>query len=348
MRFIHLENRRDISLRKTNAELHNSLIANTLAEKQQGVRVGNLLVLAQHDTQQLTFFKRRLLAQSYQVYETAHFIVCHKLSANKKILMHRFCQEEIDADLITLLEQELPNTGLLSSPKEYVAVLFAVLASTFPAPRNQAVIWRHFCLNTLERLRNLMTQPPETLSVDSSHVVAFAAIYKRVRELVVGKSMLDVGSSFGFLPLLMAECNPYLSLVGCDLNPDAIQCSTDLATVFQVKQVAFFQQDVLAEDFVTLGHFETVTALHLLEYLTEEEMPVALTHLLHVTKQRLLIAVPYEKEAQPLYGHQQTFTPAKLDAWGRWCVEKIGGNARYWCEEVMGGLLVVDRFAIQA
>ena len=344
-RFIYSENRRDPTLRETHAELHTSLRANPLAEKQQGVRVGNLIVLAKRDAQHLALFKRRLLAQSYQVDETAHFIVCHKLSMNKIILVHRFRQEEVDADLITLLAQELPQTGLLASPKDYGAVLFAVVASTFPAPRNQAVIWRHFCLNTLARLRNLMAQPPEPLPVSPSHVEAFAAIYRRVQELVVGESMLDVGSSFGFLPLLLAEWNLSLSLVGCDLNPDAIQCSTDLATVLQRNQVVFFQRDVLAEDFVTLGQFETVTVLHLLEHLTEEEVQMALSHLLQVTTQRLVIAVPYEEETQSLYGHQQTFTPVKLDAWGRWCVEKMGGTARYWCEEVMGGLLVVDHVA---
>ncbi|MFL5665875.1 MAG: methyltransferase domain-containing protein [Ktedonobacteraceae bacterium] len=329
-------------MRKTNPERHEPQADEASGGKQHGVRVGNMIVLAQPNEQRLESFTHRLLAQSYRVRETPHFVVCHEPAANKSLLMHRFSQAEIDADLITLIEQELPNVGLLTSPQEYATVLFAVLASTFPAPRNQALIWRHFCLNTLARLRVLIAQAPEPFHTAASHVVPFAAIYKRVMELVVGNSLLDVGSSFGFLPVLMAERASNMSLVGCDINPDALRCSTDLAAVSQMNQVTFLLRDVLSADFPAVGHFDTVTAVHLLEHLTEEELPVALAHLLHVAARRLLIAVPYEEQAQPLYGHQQTFTPEKLDYWGKWCVERRGGAARYHCEEVMGGLLIID------
>src|SRR5258708_5158116 len=224
-------------LRKSNPERHEPQADEASGGKEQGVRVGNMIVVAQPNDQRLESFTHRLLAQSYRVRETPHFVVCHEPSANKSLLMHRFSQAEIDADLITLIEQELPIVGLLTSPQEYAAVLFAVLASTFPAPRNQTLIWRHFCLNTLARLRVLIAQAPETFHTAASHVVPFAAIYKRVMELVVGNSLLDVGSSFGFLPVLMAERASNMSLVGCDINPDALRCSTDLAAVSQMNQV---------------------------------------------------------------------------------------------------------------
>jgi SAM-dependent methyltransferase len=313
------------------------------AGKQQAVRVGNIMVLAQPDAQQLESFKCRLQAQSYQVHETPHFVVCQQPLTKKTILLHQMSQAELDADLITLIEQELPAFGILSSSQEYAAVLFAVLASTFPAPRNQVLIWRHFCLNTLTRLRVVLAQPSNIVPTAYSHVIPFAAIYKRVMELFVGNTLLDVGSSFGFLPVLMAEHAPDSVIFGCDINPDALRYSADLATVSQAKQVHFVLRDVLVADFPAIGCFDTVTAIHLLEHLTEEELPAALDHLLQVTAQRLIIAVPYEKELQSLYGHQQQFTPEKLHEWGRWCVAKLGGTGRYWVEEMMGGLLVVER-----
>jgi len=66
---------------------------------------------------------------------------------------------------------------------------------------------------------------------------------------------------------------------------------------------------------------------------------------MQVTDKRLIVAVPYEEEAQGLYGHHQTFTPEKLHYWGNWCIEQLQGNGRYWCEEVMGGMLIIERWA---
>jgi len=329
-------------LNQLEQELRGRATAHLNGGKQEAVRVGKVTVLACPDRQRLHHFTQRLLAHAYQVQETPHFVVCHQPSEQKTILLHTFSQAEIDADLICIIEQELTASGLLASAQDYNAVLFAVMASTFPSPRNQQLIWRHFCLTTLARLRALIAQPPLPSPPPVSHIVPFAAIYRRVMERLVGQSLLDVGSSFGFLPVLLAEHMANVTAVGCDNNPDAISCSTDLAAVTHADQVTFLLRDVLAPDFPTVGHFDTVTAIHLLEHVAEEELPVALMHLLQVTSKRLLIAVPYEEKVQPLYGHQQAFTREKLHFWGNWCVERLGGG-RYWCEEVMGGLLVVDR-----
>lgn len=82
---------------------------------------------------------------------------------------------------------------------------------------------------------------------------------------------------------------------------------------------------VLTPDFTEVGYFDTVTAVHLLEHLAEDEVAFALTNMLSVTTKRLIVAVPYEKRVQPLYGHQQAFTPDKVQFWGAWCVDALGG-----------------------
>src|SRR5260221_13897728 len=171
--------------------------------KQEGVRVGKVTVVACPDRQRLHHFTQRLLAHAYQVQETPHFVVCHQPSEHKTILLHTFSQAEIDADLICLIEQELTASGLLASAQDYNAVLFAVMASTFPSPRNQQLIWRHFCLTTLARLRVLIAQPPLPSPPAVSHIVPFAAIYRRVIGRPVGQSPLHGGSRFGFLPLVL-------------------------------------------------------------------------------------------------------------------------------------------------
>lgn len=310
--------------------------------RQEGVRIGKVTVLAQENQTVLDEYKQRLLVQSYQVHETEHFVVCQKRSSSQTILLHLFGQREIDADLICFTEQELAPLGIFTSAQEFGATLFAVMASPFPSPRNQHTIWQHFCLNTLTRLREQIAHPPQSIP-SVSYTVPFAAIYRRVFELCIGQNLLDVGCSFGFLPVLLAERAPCARIMGCDNNPDALRFSSDLATATGSQQVTFILRDVLAANFLDLGRFDTVIAIHVLEHLAEQELPAALAHLLQATSKRLLIAVPYEEKVQPLYGHHQAFTLEKLHVWGKWCVERLGENSRYWCEDLMGGLLVVDR-----
>lgn len=308
----------------------------------EGVRIDNIVVLALQDEREREKQQQRLQQQSYHISETPHFVVCQKQASNQVVLLHLFKQADIDADIICFLENELSPFGFMPTARAFGAALFAVIASPFPSPRNQASIWQHFCLNTLIRLREQIVHP-SVLSSKVSYVVPFATIYRRIFDITVGQSFLDVGCSFGFLPVLMSEHASPVYNVGCDNNSDALRFSTSLASAVNVSPIKFVLKDVLSPDFSELGHFETVTAIHLLEHLSEQDLPIALTNLLSVTTRRLIIAVPYEEVIQPLYGHLQTFTYAKLHQWGEWCVKALHGNGHYWCEGVMGGLLVVER-----
>ena len=69
----------------------------------------------------------------------------------------------------------------------------------------------------------------------------------------------------------------------------------------------------------------------------------AFEHLLKLAHRRLIVAVPYEQQITAAYGHAQLFSREKLEMWGKWSIEMLGGTARYWCEDVAGGMLVVDR-----
>ncbi|MGB8346086.1 MAG: class I SAM-dependent methyltransferase, partial [Ktedonobacteraceae bacterium] len=281
------------------------------------------------------------------VSETPHFVVCRDQSLSRTYLFHTFQQMNVDADLICYVEQELSSLDIVSSERQFGAALFAVMASTFPEPRHQPAIWQRFCLNTLIRLREETETP--SLSVPTvSYIAPFGAIYRRIFELSPGPKHLDVGCSFGFLPVLLAERSGTSDVIACDNNPDAVMFSKNLASAVQTHHTTFQLRDVLSADFPALGYFDTVTAIHLLEHLSEQELPIALMHLLQVTVRRLLIAVPYEETIQPLYGHRQTFTRDKLDHWGKWCIEQSGNHGHHWCEDVMGGLLVVERDAVES
>ncbi len=312
--------------------------------------MGRLTVVAQPDPSRLAGFTDRLAAGGYEVRRTPHFAVCHK-PGGAIVLVHGFGEGTIDEDLAPLIAQELGPAGLVTSAQEYGEALFAVVASTCPGaapcPRcgrlhlDLPAIWRHYCVNTLRRLRALLDRGDAGLA-SASHVEQFAAVYRRVIGRCAGASVLDVGSSLGFLPVLLAERRTGVAVAGCDNRVDAVRCAADLAAVAGVgERVAFSVHDVLDPDFPRVGSFDTVTAVHVLEHFADAELPVALANLLRVAARRLIVAVPYEDEVQPLYGHAQRFTPERLHQWGEWCVGTLGGG-RFRCEEVSGGLLVVD------
>ena len=114
-----------------------------------------------------------------------------------------------------------------------------------------------------------------------------------------------------------------------------------LAAKRHLTHVQFQQADLLTDEAEQLGHFDTITILHVLEHFTEEEMYTVLSHLLSIVQKRLIIAVPYEEgEPEAAYGHKQLFTTEKLEQVGRWCVERLG-HGTFEVEACVGGLLAL-------
>lgn len=270
--------------------------------------------------------------------------------------MHAFNRTTIDEDLPAMIADELGSIGVVSTAREYDETLRAIVASTSPAAPEGAgskqdnldllAAWRHYGLNTLRRLRPLVSDSSlSSPEPQSTHITQFAAVYRRIIAYTTGASVLDVGTSLGLLPMLLAERHPSMIVAGCDHRQDAISCATDLAAANGTRQVTFLLKDVLSNDFPKVGSFDTVTAVHLLEHLAKDQMPLALTNLLSVTAKRLIVSVPYEESLQTLYGHEQAFTPETLSFWGGWCADTFGG-VQFRCEDVCGGLLIVDRGSI--
>lgn len=315
----------------------------------QAVRVGAVTAVACPDPESRGDLAGRLRRSGYDVRKTPHFLVCRSPSGRRAMLLHTFDEATVDEDLAPLVAGELGPLGVLASARAYGDALFAVVASTSPPGLccpgcgrlhlDNPAIWRRYCVNSLDRLRPLIAGAGAESA--TSHLGQFAAVYRRVIELRVGGSLLDVGTNLGLLPVLVAEGATGVAVVGCDSRPESVGCAADLAAAAG-SRATFVLGDVLSPDFGAIGRFDTVTAVHLLEHLAEDELPRALANLLAATARRLIVAVPYEDPVQPLYGHRQAFTPAKLDAWGRWCAGRLEGGA-FRREEVSGGLLVADR-----
>ncbi|MGI9058282.1 MAG: methyltransferase domain-containing protein [Ktedonobacteraceae bacterium] len=284
--------------------------------------------------------KQRLIDGEYALHETPHFLVCTKTAA-PTMIVHWFSPKAIDSDLGQYFMEELKPLGILANVESFGDVFGAVVGSI--CPKNPEQAWHLFGVNTLQRYHTLLTANSHTPHYDSP-VDVFATLYRRVCKLVVGASLLDAGCSFGFLPLVVAERVPTLTtVVGADIRTEPFPVTRAIASERHLTAVQYVQADLLTDDVCALGQFDTVTVLHVLEHFNESDMYRVLTNLLEIASHRLIIGVPYEPgEPELAYGHEQLFTPDKLKAVGRWCLEQWHGG-QMQCEECAGGLLFLDR-----
>ena len=281
-----------------------------------------------------------ITGNGYHIHETPHFMVCTQ-TRSPTILVHRFAPAAIDADLGSYFMQELKPLGLLAEPQDYGDIFAAVVGSLSPVDPQRA--WHLFGTNTLQRYHRLLAMESTPPQCDSP-IAVFSTLYRRVCELVTGTSLLDAGCSFGFLPLLVAERVPSLTrVIGVDIRADPFPVTRAIAFERYLANIQFAQADLLAADLSSLGRFDTVAVLHVLEHFSEADMYQVLANLLKVTEQRLIIAVPYEPgKPEAAYGHEQLFTRARLEALGHWCLDQLGAG-QFTCEDCAGGLLLIDK-----
>lgn len=309
---------------------------------ERAIPVGNFVVINAYSVNRDSL-KRRFAEGGYQVHETAHFLLFLRDEAPGTIIVHWFAPEEIDSDVSHYLVRELKPFGILTQPQHFGQIQGGIVGSLFPDDVHRA--WRFFGENTLQRLLTFMATAYTPPLPDYATIGMFATLYQRVLELRVGPRFLDAGCASGFLPLLVSERVPFLTeIVGVDIQQEAFEVAQTIAEERQLQNVRFSHADLLSSNFCALGHFDTVVALHVLEHLAEEEMYQALNNLLAAASQRLILAVPYEgNEPELAYGHQQVFTRAKLEAVGNWCLQYLSGSGRMWCEDCVGGLLLIER-----
>ncbi len=311
--------------------------------QERSVLVGEMIVVNGHGVNR-TSLKQRFAEGGYQIHETTHFLLFRRSEVPSTILVHWFPPEEINTNITHYLVQELKPFGIITRSEHLGELLAGIVGGTqFPGDDRRA--WNYFGANTLQRLLVFLSSATTPALPDYATLGASATLYQRVCELCVGERFLDAGCNSGFLSLLLAERMPFVvEAVGIDIDANAFSVARILAEERHLTNVCYAQADLLSEDFSTVGRFDTVTALHVLEHFTEAEMYRVLINLLKVTSHRLILAVPYEQNTPEVaYGHQQLFSYAKLEAVGAWCVQQLRGAGRIWCEDFIGGLLLVER-----
>ena len=138
-----------------------------------------------------------------------------------------------------------------------------------------------------------------------------APVHERAAALAVG-DVVELGCCFGFLSLRLAAAGHRVTAV--DLSPGTAGCwpRWPPRSGCRVRAVA---GDALA---VPLADrcADTVFAVHLLEHLPPGADAVVLAEMLRLARRRVVVAVPYEDEPNPTWGHLRTFDAAALTALG--------------------------------
>lgn len=312
--------------------------------KERSFTMGNIVGVNGYRVNR-NLLKQRFTEGGYQLHETPHFLLFTRSEAPSLIVVHWFAPEEIDANIGDYFMQELKPFGILVDAQDFGDLFGTIVFSMFPYDTQRAL--RFYGINTLHHYQYLLNISDDKLPSSQSTIHSFAQLYRRVCQLQVGQTFLDVGCSFGFLPLLIAEhCSSLAEIVGVDINTSPFPIVSAIAEEQHLQNINFYQADVLANTFGAIGHFDTVVALHVLEHLTEADMYSALMNFLKVTAQRLIIAVPYEGEKpETVYGHEQLFNRAKLETVGNWCLQRLNGPGNISVEDCAGGLLLVERYS---
>ncbi len=284
-------------------------------------------------------FRALVTEAGYALRETPHFLLGQREGA-PTLIIHRFTPEEIDRWLGDYFLAELRPAGIITTSEDFAGIFAAVIGSLFP--RDPARGWHLFSMNALQRYHRLLAADSPPDMPDQNDV--FAPLYRRVCALITGSSLLDAGCLSGYLPLLAAERLPALTrVVGVDISAEPFAISRAIAEERGLTNVQFVQADLLSPDLYAIGHFDTVTILHVLEHFCEMDMYRVLANLLPLTTRRLIIAVPFEAgEPESIYGHLQLFTREKLESVGRWCLTCWQGGTMHY-EDCAGGLLSIDR-----
>ncbi len=266
-------------------------------------------------------------SDSEPIVRTPHFRllrVCRHVEVG-----HLLRPDQLDNDLAGLLADELFTPGWLSGNDVFERVFTGVVRSTMTDP---LLAWATFYGNTLAKIRQSWSNhgPPQAPSL----IGDMAPVYARALRLVPDGVVLDLGSCFGFFPLLLAE-RPQNSVIASDIVAGAMRLLKLMA------KVRHLSLDTLVCDAGQVplpdGCVDTVTAIHLLEHLEPGQGSDVLGEALRLASRRVVVAVPFEDEPATVYGHVRKFDTSVLT--------QIGAETGhlFTVSEHHGGWLVLDK-----
>jgi SAM-dependent methyltransferase len=241
------------------------------------------------------------------VVRTDHFCL---IKRGRRIeVSHWLRPDQLDNDLAGLLADELFAPGWLSGMDIFERVFTGVVRSCIDDP---PLAWNTFYGNTLARIRQCW-RTPDTVAAHGRTISEFAPVYAHALQLIPDGPVLDVGSCFGFLPLLLAE-RPGNAVTASDLSGGAMRLlkATAAARGLQVSTLVCDAARIPVPD----SWADTVSVIHLLEHLSPGHGRAVVREALRVARYQVVVAVPVEEESSAAYGHICTFDLRQLSELG--------------------------------
>jgi SAM-dependent methyltransferase len=229
---------------------------------------------------------------------------------------HGFDSGRLDDDLAEALADAL--TGVTTDHGIFARAFAGVVGTSDPDPD---LAWSRFYRNTLAR-------------ADDASRAGYGQVHRRAVALLKGHgSVLDLGCSFGFLALLLAQGGT--CCVAADVDRGVLRM---VATISGRMRVPVSPVLIEPGDLpLAARSVDAVAMLHVLEHGDAEASVTLLDQALRVARRRVVVAVPYETGPTALFGHRRTLDRADLLALGAgtdWC---------YRVEDWYGGWLILDR-----
>lgn len=228
---------------------------------------------------------------------------------------HRFGPAQLDDEIGSLLADALAP---LTDDHDVFRRAFTGIVLT--SQSYAAAAWDLFYRNSLARIRH-HTAP------------GYSTLYRHAFELLPSTSVVDLGCSFGFLALHLAERG--VAVTACDTDAGATallrRMSRRMRRPIDVRTTGAGRLNLPDRS------ADAVAVLHVLEHVSAADADVVLAEACRVARQRVVVAVPYETEPTALFGHVRRIDAAQLAALGA---------ASGWTFEVhehFGGWLVLDR-----
>lgn len=246
-------------------------------------------------------------------------------------LSHRLTDDQIDDSLTTLLDEELFRPGWVGGGQIFERLFTGIVRTSRPLAIDA---WSLFYRNSRRRLAPFVANgAPEGAALNA--LEEFGAIYARADHHVPRTgTVLEVGSCFGFLALHLARI-PSRYVTASDLSSGSMRLLATMASHLSVPLNTLVCDAGRPPNPDTSE--DTVVLVHLLEHLDAEHGRRALDEAMRVARHRVVVAVPYEEEANGAFGHVRTIDHHDLELWGQ-------SSGWHWTvEDHHGGWLILDR-----
>lgn len=239
---------------------------------------------------------------------TEHFQL-HR-NAGRLQVIHHLEPHQSNNDVTSLLMDELFTPGWLRGSHTFESVFTGLVRTTVDDPTEA---WLLFYRNTLRALREALNASTDT-GPPCTTTAGMAPVYDYVLKLVPSGRVLDLGSCFGFLPLLMAQTGRH-TVTATDISPPTMSLLATVASTWHhhIETVVCDAARVPLPD----NAAESVTVVHLLEHLEPAHGLAVVREALRLASRQVIIAVPLESDPTMEFGHIRTFDLPGLAELGR-------------------------------